>query len=554
MLELTALAVLTAAWLVPNHYPPWSSFYNESAAALGLALLAASVGRRWVKSRIGSTAGVVALIALIPAAQWLGGRIDFFGDALISSLYIFGFAAAIAVGEMWAQTNARLAATRLSAALVIGSVISANLAMIQTLDPFNLGLYGLDTFRGMRAYANLGQPNNLATLIAMGSVGLLVLYEARRLGPLTSAVLAFVLLLGISLTQSRMALLFGPLFLAFMLVAKSRGLHLRTPVSAIAIATGSHWAMTFNWPLLQKALMLLPTATLAERGIESVRLQMWPMLLDAATQRPWAGYGWLHVGEAELAVADAYPPVGELWLHGHNLFVELIVWSGFPIGIALSGLAIYWFASRLIAIDSLESAAGMLVVAVVGTHALLELPYHYAYFLIPVGLWVGQVENRRAASRRIEARWLLPPTVLAAVLLLGIWRDYPAVEDDFRLVRFENLRIGTLRSTALAPEAPLLTGLTEFLGFTRTLPAAGMSQAALDRMSAVVRRTPYSAAMLRYAIALSLNGRLAEARTLMVKARHIHGEANYAALRRDLRDRIQEGQSLLVGLYAVMPE
>jgi len=57
MIKLTALLLVTVAWLVPNHYPPWSSFYNEATAAFGLALLAVSIGARWLSGRIGYTAG-----------------------------------------------------------------------------------------------------------------------------------------------------------------------------------------------------------------------------------------------------------------------------------------------------------------------------------------------------------------------------------------------------------------------------------------------------------------------------------------------------------------
>ncbi len=553
MLELTALAVLTAAWLVPNHYPPWSSFYNESAAALSLALLTALVARRWLFARVSWFAGGIALVTVVPAAQWVVGRVSLSGDALVSSLYLCALSIAVATGEFWAAADRRTAATRLAAALLAGSIVSAALALIQALDPFSLGIYGMDAYSGMRAYANLGQPNNLATLLAMGSVGLLYLYEAGRLRSVGSAALLFLLLLGMCVTQSRTALVFGPLFIACLLIARRQGLQCRVHLGAIVFATLVQWFLALTWPVLQRTMLMSSSASLGERGIESVRFQIWPMLLDAAAQSPWTGFGWLQVGQAQLAVADKYPPVGELWLHGHNLFIELIVWCGYPLGLGLSGLVIYWFVSRIRTMNTLESTAGMMVVTVFGAHAMLELPHHYAYFLIPVGLWIGQVENARTASPRISARWLLPTVVLAAALLVGIWKDYPAVEEDFRLVRFENLSIGNLRSPVPAPDAPLLSGLTEFLRFSRTTSTAGMSAADLGRMETVVKRTPYSGVMLRYAIALSLNGRLPEARIMMIKARHIHGKANYASLRRDLRDRIGAGQSSLAPLFEAMP-
>ena len=48
LLEAVAACAASLAWLIPNHYPPWASFYNEAAMLLALAAFTASVvaGRR----------------------------------------------------------------------------------------------------------------------------------------------------------------------------------------------------------------------------------------------------------------------------------------------------------------------------------------------------------------------------------------------------------------------------------------------------------------------------------------------------------------------------
>ena len=106
MLAFFAIAALTLSWLIPDHYPPWSSFYNESASALGLLLIALLVGRCWSTSRVTLASVWVLAVALIPMLQWAFGFLYYSGDMWVAVLYLFGFAVAISVGQMWAQVDA----------------------------------------------------------------------------------------------------------------------------------------------------------------------------------------------------------------------------------------------------------------------------------------------------------------------------------------------------------------------------------------------------------------------------------------------------------------
>jgi hypothetical protein len=83
-------------------------------------------------------------------------------------------------------------------------------------------------------------------------------------------------------------------------------------------------------------------------------------------------------------------------------------------------------------------------------------------------LWIGLIEWDMKPRGTSRFALNLLPLALAAALLAGVWRDYPVVEEDFRLMRFENLSIGTLRAKQAAPDAPFLSSLTAFLRFART--------------------------------------------------------------------------------------
>lgn len=554
MLELLAMVCLGLAWLIPNHFPPWTSFYNETCAALAVLFLVIAQRRRLLTQALPPVVWVVTACAAIPWLQWLSGQLAFSGDALLSSLYLVGSATAIAAGTMWARADASPAMELLCGTVVTAAVVASVLGLTQALQVGPASIWSLDAYPGMRAYANLAQPNNLATLLGLGLLGVLLLHERDRVGKVGSIMLAALLVLGMAPTQSRTALLFGPAILLGLWIASRRGLMLKTSLRTIGGLLVIHVALTWLWPAIQQQLLLEGAASLSARASgNSVRLLMWPLFFDALAHSPWFGFGWLQAGKALLLATEQGSAV-EFWMHGHNLFLDLLVWCGYPVGLALSALVLYWYGSRAIAIRTMNSVVSMLAVTLVGIHAMVELAHHYAYFLVPVGLWIGQIEGEVVAARTLRQRWNAVPVLLSGFMMFALWRDYHEVEEDFRLMRFEVLHIGTVRATQPAPDAPFLSGLTEFLRFSRTEPAAGMGPSQLQRMEAVAKRYPYAPSLYRWARALALNGRLPEARRVLNQLRRLHGDAYYARLGQDLRQRVEDGELGLQSLLQALPE
>ena len=542
MFHVLSVVLLALAWLVPNHYAPWSTVYSDAVAALALLFFSLANGRATVERAAPIAVWVVCAVALIPAAQWVTGVLDFSGDAFVSVLYIIAFASSISIGHAAANRNPGTAATHLALAVVLGALISSALAFNQALDVGGLGLWIANLPPGGRAFANLAQPNNLATLLGFGAIGLLTLREQRRLGSLSSALMLCVLVLAAGLTQSRVALLFAPIIACGVWVSSKRGCKFKTSPLAILVAGVGHWVVAWNWPTVQTTLLLDATAPLADRALQSARFHIWQILLDAVSRSAWQGYGWLQVGAAELAVAKDHPPVGEMWLHGHNVFLEFLIWCGVPLGLTLIGLVLYWFTTRAAKIRTKEAVAAFLSLCVLGAHALVELPHHYAFFLIPAGLWVGQIESSLKAFGPINAKWNLLPQALALTLTICVLKDYAAVEDDSRLLRFETFRIGELRAKEPAPDAPFLSTLTAFLRFSRMQPHSGMSATELNEAEAITKRYPYALSLSRYAEMLALNGRLPEAIGSFESIRHMYSPSTYANLRRELQHHIDDGQ------------
>jgi hypothetical protein len=546
-------AAVTLAWLIPNHYPPWTSYYNEASMVVGLVVLTVVVWTSRGSGSVPRSAWFVVGVALIPWLQFGIGVLHYSGDAFIASAYVVSLAVAIAAAHRSAEAAPSRLALLLSFAALTAAVVSAVFAVSQTLQLASWGIWADLTTTDSRAGGNLAQANNFATLLGLGAAGAMYLYERRRLPRVLAFAMVGLLVLAGAFTQSRVSLALGPMFTAALWLLRARGVATRTSLAFVAVLTLLHWTLMFSAPSILIALFGEAPATLVSRGVATPRYQMWGMLLEAVRLRPWQGYGWLQVGAAELAVVDGHPPVNELWLQGHDVFIELVVWCGWPIGLLLSGALLFWYVTRLSRVKSIEAAVGMLAISAVGLHALVELPHHYAYFLVPAGLWAGIVEQDEGAMTTAGARWLMAPAVAALAIFMGIALTYPAVEEDFRLVRFEGARIGNVHASEPAPDAPLLSTLTSFLRFARTVPRTGMSEAQLAEMAASTKRYPYAASLARYASALALNGHPNEASRTFVKIRYIYGDKTYVRFRDDLRDKVAQGQAGLATLDALLP-
>jgi hypothetical protein len=521
--------------------------------AFGLLLIALGVALLKPATGLPGLAWAALGLAAIPWIQWAGGLLAFSGDAWISNLYLFGLAVAIAAGHRWGRLDARAFAATLSFAFLAAALLSSLIALTQVLEVWPLGMWTVEVMEGMRPGANLAQSNNLATLLGFGALGLLLLREQDRIGRLPAGALFAVLIAGLCVSQSRVSLLFGPLICLGVWLAARRGVRFQTRLRSIGIAAAASWLLLWAEPLFLRTGQILAGQSVAGRGVQSLRFEVWPILLDGLSMHPWRGYGWLQVGAAELAAADRHPPVGELWLQGHNLFIELVVWCGYPLGLLLAAAIVYWFVSRALRVASIEGVIGMLIVAIAGAHSMTEFPYQYAYFLLPLGLWMGLVEASIGSRAILSHKWYLATMLASIALLVAICRDYGAVEEDFRLVRFENLRVGSIHASQPAPDAPFLSSLTAFLRVSRMTPHRGMTSAELDSMRDVVHRYPYAAGMSNYASALALNGRPEEAKEMFTKILHIHGRTMYAGVKGNLHEAALDGAPELRALENSIP-
>lgn len=512
-------AICCLAFLLPNHYSPWLSFHQDAAVALAvlpLLLLGAFRGSPLPALGAGSL-----LLALVPLLQMATGKLYFAGDGWMAVLYLLGFGLALHAGagcaaRTTAQNEPPLAQfASLWAGLVLAGLFSVAIASHQWLLLGKFLLFIVDLPPKHRPFANLAQPNQLATLLFLGIAGLVFLWECRRLNGFTALSAAALLVFGLVMTGSRTPILVWLWLIPAYFLMRKR-CQIRTPPAAVAGVAILFVAFSIGWPALNSFLLLdLDSVSAIDRLSDpGMRTVYWISLADALSRSPWTGYGWGQVGVAQTITALAYPATHSFADSSHNLLLDLALWNGLPVAIAIVGGVLLWFRWQVRQCAEPLAWVTLIAIGVVFTHAMVEYPLSYAYFLLPVGLWMGAVSGMYPSSldRYLQrgGRWrdIGLPTLGVTVLILAITVvvEYLPYEEDWRLMRFEEARIENQNPTPpSSPPVYLLTQLHEFMRVARLPQTPGMTVQDLEGIRKISERYAYASSMYRYALAQALN-------------------------------------------------
>ena len=518
MIYVFGLIAFGLAWLLPGHYFPWRSFQQEVAAAIGalllaLAALASPQLPRLPLPRL--ALGAVAL-ALVPLAQWWLGKVTYFADALLPSLYLCAFGLTIVASAALARADGDRFIGGMLAAILVAAVASTGIGLVQWL---RLGVQPLieNLGPGDRVFANFTQPNHLAALIGMALAAVAWLFETRRVGRWPAWLALWFLGFGLVMTEARVGWLMVGVLVAWWGIGRSQA-SLRSTLSGVTAAVVPFIVLTLLWAPLNASLELTVTTVLAERA-QSVggRSIIWPAMWDAAWRQPLWGWGWMQVGAAQQAVALDHPPSFEWITYSHSILLDLLVWNGLVIGGAVIAAIVWWVSRRCI--DCQDATTWSLLAAggAVACHALVEFPHAYTYFLLPLAVLIGGIEGRRSlvpvGRERSLAKWAFgTATVVMAALLGTIWVDYLKIEEASSRASFKEAGYVTRGDEPNVPEVVLLDNQREFIWFRLTEAREGMAPGDVERMRQLNLRYMPPPAMLRYALAAGLNGRPDDAR------------------------------------------
>lgn len=541
--------LLLASWLQPLHVLPWVSWHSEllAFAALawftGLLIIGALRGGEGRLS-VPPAACMPIALGLYALVQFGTGQIDFFGDALMIAFYLIACGIAVMVGYQWStlqgaaspgeQSGKQL--DQLAATVLAGALASICIMLAQTFDVWNSADWIVRTGGYRRPGGNTGQPNHMATLLLMGMASLVWLYETGRLSRVVTWLLQFLLILGVAMTESRTGLLSAAVLTIWWfskrdLFAKGRS------ILPMTFAWGVLLLLVWLWPLFITSWHELGASAIGRiaAGV-GVRGVVWGQLLDAALQRPWTGWGLREVSEAHNAVLHRYQD-GAPFSYAHNLFLDLTVGIGFPLALLVMALCLLWLWSRARKAQALSTWFGIALGIPLAVHSMLEFPHAYAYFLIPILLAIGMTEAGTGSRAILKVQTTHAAIVASLLLPLMVWTvvEYVRVEEDFRVARFEALRLGHTPDQYVAPEPMLLTQLDAMLKATRVRPAPGMESKEIELLRRAAMRFPWTAIQNRYALSLALNGQQDEAIRQMQVMRAMHGEKHYESIRASWR-------------------
>ena len=523
---------VSVGWLLPVHYLPWSAFHSNAwVAGLLLLFVAISFGALSGRQPFHMLPLLAGALSLTPLLQLAAGQIMLAGTAWITSLHLIGIMLAMLIGAHWQLCRGAVLADALFLAFGVAATLSVGTQLCQWTGA-NEGLFCSADWivprSGDRIGGNVAQPNQLATLLLLGVVAYAWAWLRCLLRGWIAVFAMCFLLFGIGLTGSRTALMSAAVMLLCIWYWRDSWPSKAAPhVATVLFFT---LALLFATQQVFADFFLLDyESTLQTRSKNESRPAIWAMFFNAALERPWLGYGWNQSALAQLmtATAGATTPIAPTVAvsYAHNLFLDLVLWLGIPLGLATSFALMNWLFRAAVKVKGNQEALLLLGVLAMGVHAMLELPLYYAYFLLPLGLMVGMIDVRLGSNfvlatgrRSVVCLWLV-----CSALFVATVTDYFVIERSYSALRLNAARIQHT-SDYETPNVLVLTQLRDLIAVARLEPSPNMSQNQIKWLSGVAMVYPAEHNLLKLATALALNGQTPQATFWLEKLCHMYGK------------------------------
>lgn len=524
------------AYLIPLHVLPYSSFYNEWVAALGLFVLVAGfLHRANVEIRLPSIALLPVGLALIIAVQVCFGMLTFPSDGVLAIGYFTLAAIGILLGATIAsevhgpeRVCAAIAYAHLIAGLISALIASLQFANIEYLFvPFAMLM---DHTKPIRPHGNIAQANQLALLFCLGIASAWWLFQKGRLGSRLAILAVFLLIWGLALTQSRIGWVILPSFaiLAFIWRRKFNFL----PVSPIVIGglLLFYLLLVIGLPEISSIFGSQVTSPVERITGNAVRLILFQQAWAVSITHPWFGAGWYEFGPQQVAVAADFP-ITVYARHCHNLLLNFAAELGWPVTIVAIGSVVLWMRAILRKNVTPLIALLLFFVVAIGAHSMVEFPLWYGYVLFPVSVLIGMAHQEQLGS----VRYLLSRRYVATLLITGISlliffaMDYRRAAAGFTAMEFNAMGV-VIDKNAL--EKPSFTVLPQMYGYFEFLDVPirpGIPQSEIMKMERITKRFGGTLMLTRMSQVYALNDRPEDAIRAMTTIQRLH-PADYAGV------------------------
>ena len=459
-----SLLLVGLMWVLPfiyyRHANPLTTFYQEwGAALLGLCAMPLLVIRRyWQQPEIPRIVLLPIGMMLLVLVQFALGKIGYFSQTLLLTLYLLWAALLIMLGQrLREEFGLPVLTTVLAAFLLLGAELSTLIGMLQHfhwrtfLDPV------VSSKSTQVVFGNMGQPNHFANYISLGLISLGLLHTRWRLRTWQVALLATPMLFVLVLSGSRSAWLYLLFMssLAFLWQRRDKssrpllhyslilflGFGLMNFVVQIPWLAGEHGSVTTLDRMFEAAAGFegsshaggAAAASDSSATERSIRLHIWYEAWLIFTRFPLLGAGFGQFGWQHFLLGPSLHDTNIIGLYNnsHNLVMQTAAEMGLAGLLILSGTLMLWIRQVRNASHTIYHWWGCSLLAVLAIHSLLEYPLWYAYFLGLAALTLGILDD---TTYRLELRGLGRLSV-ASVLLLGalslaqVWQGYHSLEE-----------------------------------------------------------------------------------------------------------------------------
>ncbi|MGJ7604750.1 PglL family O-oligosaccharyltransferase [Variovorax sp. LT1R20] len=429
-------ALIALPFLFPITAGPSVNAWQQLASWLCIAVLLLMVGVGHPKPHPSVVAWLSASAVLVAVFQS-----RYLGTAPWLSALAVVFASGIAavIGAGLSQSHRGRMQSAVAHGLLWAGAVSAVLGLLQYYDLAGF-LHPWTTEPGAgRAFGNLRQRNQFASLISMALIAALWLHARYRSGSLRQRLIwlgtVSLLLVAAAASTSRTGLLeiVAIVSVAAFIARRERQARRIDPMRVARLPAPS---MLLSWiPLYFAIAWLLPR--LAGSGVVSMmqrlsdvalaggdsRMILWSNVLTLIVERPWTGWGWGELSYAHYMHSTLYvgPRFAAILDNAHNLPLHLAVELGIPAAILICG-GFLWLVIRARPWREREPfrlmAWGLLGAIVL--HSLLEYPLWYGPFQMVFGLCLGILWSGANRGDIGARHWTQRLPAASAVMLIAI--------------------------------------------------------------------------------------------------------------------------------------
>lgn len=422
--------LLSLSFILPQSYFFWPESTKSICAGIACFMLcAASIKKKFVLDNIAFLLLITFTILCIFNY--------FINNNLKSYTYIAIAYLSIAIAALHATIN--LEKDKLITCVAISLIVSTAISVVaQNHQIHNYGFAAdyitfYDISHG-RAYANLGQPNILASLYVFTFFFLIAIYEIKKINPWTLIIFSVPLAYGIQITGSRTAYL--SLIVGSFIIFPSK------INSRLKIATSGLFFSIFSFHFIQEYLLNKSTRDIL-LNISNGRLEIWFATIPHIHKNIFNGFGVNETGQALYndAAISFVNLFNTFVSQAHSLPLDLMLWFGIIPGIFLYFLFLLLIAKRINKSNYKKLSA--LIIMPFFIHAHLEYPLYYMNILGLFFIAIGIFEKKETPPSKIQPPYLISFSFLVLAFLLPSFLLAEALDLKSKLIdqKIYNARI-----------------------------------------------------------------------------------------------------------------